>query len=77
MRKCLQIALFSHLEKREESVWLSNRRTLKVSGSFPGGKPRKSWSDAIRNDLKERKVSKGLAKYKNALKSFVRNREPM
>ena len=58
----------------EESAWSSTCKTCTVSGSFPRERSRKTWSEVIRSDLKERRVTKGIAKDRNAWKSFVRNR---
>ena len=57
----------------EENAWSSKCRTFKVSGSFPRGRPRKTWNELIRIDLKERKVGKDIAKDTNTWKSFIRN----
>ena len=53
-------------KKKKYSAWSSKRKTFKVSGSLHRGKPRK-------HGLKERKVSKDIAKDRNAWKSFIRN----
>ena len=58
----------------EESAWSSVCRTFKVSGSFPEGRPTKTWNEVIRSDLKERKVSKDKVNERNAWKCFIRNR---
>ena len=62
------------LERMEESVWSGKCRTFKVSSSFPGGQPRKTWNEVIRSDMKERKINKEIAKDRNAWKTFIRNR---
>ena len=49
-----------------EKSWSSECRTFKVNGSFSRGRPRKSWSEVIRNEPKESKVSKDLVIDKNA-----------
>ena len=46
-------------KKKKYSAWSSKRKTFKVSGSLHRGKPRK-------HGLKERKVSKDIAKDRNA-----------
>ena len=46
----------------EESARSSKCRTFKVIGSFYRGRPRKTWIEIIRSDLKERRVSKVIAK---------------
>ena len=43
-----------------ESAWSSAYRNFKDSGSFPRGRPRKTWSEVIREDLKERKAIKDI-----------------
>ena len=45
---------------------------VELSSSFPRGLPGKTWDEVIRNDLKGRKVSKDIAKGRNARKSFIR-----
>ena len=45
------------MERIEESAW-SKCRTFKVTSSFLRERPRKTWNQIIRIDLKERKVSK-------------------
>ena len=57
------------MERIEESAW-SKCRTFKVTSSFLRERPRKTWNQIIRIDLKERKVSKD----RNAWNFFVRNR---
>ena len=42
-----------------------------VSGSFPRRRHRKKWNEAIRSNLNERKVSKDLAKDRNAWSSLI------
>ena len=37
-------------------------RTFKVSRTFLGGNPRKTWNEVIKSDLKKSKVSDDLAK---------------
>ena len=77
MRECLhdrRLQWFSHLERMEESVWSSKCRTFKVRGSFPKGRPRKTWNTVFRSDLKESKVNKDIAKERTAWKSLKRSR---
>ena len=53
----------------KESVWSSKCKTFNVSGSYPRERPRRTWNEVIRNDLKKEKPSKE----RNAWKSFIRN----
>ena len=57
----------------EESAWSSECKTLKVSYSFPRGRPRKTGVEIFTRDLKERKVSWELPKDGNVWKSFILN----
>ena len=58
----------------EESTLSSNFRAFKASFNFHRGKRRKTWNEVIKSELKERNVNKEIAKYRNASKSFIRNR---
>ena len=76
VRECVQdrrLQWFGHLERIKESAWSSKCRTFKVRGSLPRGRPRKIWNEVIRSDLKEREVSKDIAKDRNVWESFIRN----
>ena len=46
----------------EKSASSSKCRTFKVSDTFPRGQERETCKKVIRSDLKERKVSKAIAK---------------
>lgn len=54
------------LERMEEKVWASKCRKFKISGSFQRGRPRKTWTEVIRSDLKEEKVSQEPDNDRNA-----------
>ena len=58
----------------EEISSSSERRNVRVSDSFPRGRPKKTWNDVIRSDLKEWKDNKDIAKDRNTWKFFARNR---
>ena len=62
---------FGYLERMEESGWSSKSRTCRVSHSLHRGRPKKTWYEVIRKDLKERKIRKNIAKDRNAWKSFI------
>ena len=49
---------FGDLEKMRESAWSSKCRTFNVSGSYPRGRPSKTWNEVIRNDMKQSKTFK-------------------
>ena len=52
----------------KQSAWSSKCRAFIVNGSLPRGRPRKIWNEVIRNDLKERKVSKGTDAWKSCMR---------
>ena len=52
---------FGHLEKLEVSAWSSKCKTCTVRGSFPGGRPRKTYNEVITRDLGGKKKKKKLA----------------
>ena len=49
----------------EESASSSKYRTFKVSGSLPRRQARKTWNETIISDIKEKKVTKDIAKDRN------------
>lgn len=54
----------------QESVLSSKYKTFKDSGTLPRRRPQKTWNGVIRNDLKQKKVSKDLVKDSNVSKSI-------
>ena len=56
------------------NAWSSKCRKFKVNSSFPRTQPKNTWNEAIRSDLKQRKVNKVKVKDINFRKSFKRNR---
>ena len=53
-----------------KSFWVSRCRTVEVSGSAGRGRPKKTWEEVIKIDLRERRVSKDLARDRLAWKSI-------
>ena len=46
----------------DKSFWVSRCRTVEVSGSVGRRRPKKTWEEVIKMDLRERGVSKDLAR---------------
>ena len=65
---------FGHLERIEVDAWISKCRDIMVDGSLARGRPQKSWSEVVRKDLREKKVSKDIAKDGIAWKPVIRIR---
>ena len=57
----------------EESVWSSKYRTFKMNGTLPRGRTRETCNEVITSDLKERKISKDLAKDRQVWKFFIKS----
>ena len=54
----------------DKSFWVSRCRALEVSASVGRGRPKKTWEEVIRIDLRERRVSKDLTRDRLAWKSI-------
>jgi len=65
---------FGHVERMGESNWVSKSRTYQVEGRNCKGRPRKTWGEVVRNDLKERNVDGALVHDRVAWKSVTRTR---
>ena len=61
--RCVQnrrLRWFGHIERMDKSFWVSRCRAVEVSGSVGRGRPKKTW--VIKMDLRERRVTKNLAR---------------
>ena len=54
----------------DKSFLVSRCRAVEVSGSVGSGRPKKTWEEVIRMDLRERRVSKDLVRDRLAWKSI-------
>ena len=71
--RCVQnrrLRWFGHTERMDKSFWVSRCRAVEVSGSVGRGRPKKTWEEVIKIDLRERRVSKDLARDRLAWKSI-------
>ena len=71
--KCVQnrrLRWFGHIERMDKSFWVSRCRAVEVSGSVGRGRPKRTWEEVIKMDLRERRVSKDLARDRLASKSI-------
>ena len=62
--RCVQnrrLHWFGHIERMDKSFWVSRCRAVEVSSSVGRGRPKKTWEEVIKMDLRER-VSKNLAR---------------
>ena len=74
IRECVQrrrLQWFGHVERMEPTAWPSLCRNLVVNGKKSKGRPRLTWNEVIKKDLKEKNLSKELAQDRNAWKSCI------
>ena len=65
---------FGHVERMDIENWVSKCRSYVVEGDVAKGRPRKTWFEVVRNDLKEKNISRELALDRTAWKSLVKPR---
>ena len=71
--RCVQnrrLHRFGHIERMDKSFWVCRCRAFEVSDSFGRGRPKKTWEEVIKTDLRERRVSKDLTRDRLAWKSI-------
>ena len=51
---------FGHLERMEGDNWVSKCRDLVVPGTKPGGRPRKTWQEVIRTDMRQKNLKSAI-----------------
>ena len=71
--RCVQnrrLCWFGHIERMDKSLWVSRCRVVEVSGSAGRGRPKKTWEEVIKMDLRERRVNQDLARDRLAWKSI-------
>ena len=66
-----RLCWLGHIERMDKSFWVSRCRAVEVSGLVGGGRPKKTWEEVIKMDLRERRVSKDLARDRLAWKSIL------
>ena len=69
-----RLSWFGHLERMDDNNWVSKCRHCVVDGRSVKGRPRKTWNEVVRNDLKEKNLDKELAKDRVAWKSLIKPR---
>ena len=70
---CMQnrrLRWFGHVERMDKNAWASRCRTIKVTGTTGRGRLKKTWEEVIRNDLKQKGVSRDLVKDRITWKSI-------
>ena len=47
---------FGHVERKSDEDWVKRVTHLEVEGNRPAGRPKKTWQDTVRADLKQLKL---------------------
>ena len=64
---------FGHVERKEADDWVSKCRNLEVVGGVRKGRPRKTWMECVKEDMKECGLKKGDAQNRPLWRSIVGN----
>ena len=49
---------FGHVERKEAGDWVSKCRNLEVVGGVRKGRPRKTWMECVKEDMKDCRLKK-------------------
>ena len=74
---CLQnrrLSWFGHVERSPETSWINKCRQIHVPGEVGRGRPKKTWGEVIKTDLKQKGVTKDLAQDRLGWKSISKAR---
>ena len=50
-----------HVERRKEDDWLKKSCNLDIEGRAPRGRPRQTWAQTVKDDLKDLNIDRNLA----------------
>ena len=64
---------FSHIERRDESDWLRKVIHLEVNGTRGRGRPRKTWSQVIADDLHSMNIPRKLALDRGRMRGLIKD----
>ena len=67
---------FGHLERMEGDNWVSKCRDLVVPGTKPRGRPRKTWQEVIRTDMRQKNLRPELPQSRSDWKSVINITRP-
>ena len=79
IRECIRkgrLRWFGHIERREDSNWIKRCRDLVVDGPVSRGRPRKTWTQVVHEDLKQLGLDPALAQDRLEWKKAIVNPRP-
>ena len=74
---CIQnrrLSWFGHVERSPETSWINKCRQINVPGKVGRGRPKKTWGEVVKADLKQKGVTKDLAHDRLGWKSISKAR---
>ena len=65
---------FGHVERREDNDWLKRACNLDIEGRTPRGRPRQTWAQTVKDDLKVLNIDRNLAQDRNSWRAAISQR---
>ena len=67
---------FGHVERKENEEWVSACRNMEVVGRKGIGRGRKTWQQCVDRDMRERGLTKEMAKDREVWRGCIRGNRP-
>ena len=65
------LGCFGHLERKEESDWVTRCTFLEVDGKRGRGRPAKTWHEVVSNDMRMLGINSGMAQDRASWRSLI------
>ena len=62
---------FGHVERRDEDDWLRKACNLDIGGKVPKGRPRQTWAQTVKADLKDLGINKDMAQDRKLWRAVI------
>ena len=62
---------YGHVERREDDDWLKKSCNLHIEGRVPRGRPRQTWAQTVKDDLKDLKIDRNLAQNRKSWRAVT------
>ena len=70
--KLRRLEWFGHVERMDERTWASRCRYIEIEGNIPKGRPKLTWNQLIKKDLKDKNLHKEQAQDRMSWKSCIK-----